>query len=146
MAARFRHGAGRRGAGTTGAWSASGGSSTSCVGSTSGRAFSRGQSRSAGGEAPALTLVGTGGWARRCLDAGAGAFVGAYWSVSDQAACGFAQAFYREVRAGKSLGAAMRAARAAIRTPDDPTWLAYTVFGDPAAVVEPAKVSETLGG
>jgi hypothetical protein len=82
-----------------------------------------------------LTIVGTGGWARRCLDAGAGAFIGAYWSVSDEAAFGFARAFYHEVREGKSLGAAVRAARAAIRAPDDPTWLAYTVFGDPSAVV-----------
>lgn len=94
----------------------------------------------------ALTLVGTGGWARRCLDAGAGAFVGAYWPVSDRAACGFAQAFYREVHKGKSLGAAVQAAREAIRTPGDPTWLAYTIFGDPAAVVEPAEVGETVGG
>jgi hypothetical protein len=82
-----------------------------------------------------VTIVGTGGWARRCLDAGAGAFIGAYWSVSDEAASAFAQAFYCRVRDGMSLGAAVRSARAAICRPDDPTWLAYTVFGDPSAVV-----------
>jgi hypothetical protein len=82
-----------------------------------------------------ISLTDTGGWARRFLLAGAGAFVGAYWRVEDQLACDFAQAFYREVRAGRTLGAAVRAARLAIRTPDDPTWLAYTVYADPAAFV-----------
>lgn len=83
----------------------------------------------------AFTLVGAGGWARRFLDAGAGAFVGAYWSISDEAASGFSRVFYRELRAGKGLGAAVRAARLAIRSDHDPTWLAYTVYGDPGAVV-----------
>jgi hypothetical protein len=83
----------------------------------------------------AFTLVGVGGWAQRCLEAGAGAFMGAYWSVSDQSACAFATRFYHEVRAGKSLGAAVRTARLSIRSASDPTWLAYTVYGDPAAVV-----------
>jgi CHAT domain-containing protein len=83
----------------------------------------------------AFTLVGAGGWARQFLDAGAGAFVGAYWSISDEAASGFSRAFYRELRAGKGLGAAVRAARLAIRSDNDPTWLAYTVYGDPGAAV-----------
>lgn len=83
-----------------------------------------------------FSLVETGGWARRCLMAGAGAFVGAYWAVQDQPAAGFAHTFYREVLAGRTLGAAVRAARLAIRSPGDPTWLAYTVFSDPHAVVD----------
>ncbi|MFL5386148.1 MAG: CHAT domain-containing protein [Longimicrobiaceae bacterium] len=83
----------------------------------------------------AFTLAGVGGWAKRYLAAGAGGFIGAYWSVSDVAACGFARVFYRELRAGRSLGAAVRAARLAIREPGDPAWLAYTVYGDPSAVV-----------
>jgi hypothetical protein len=83
----------------------------------------------------AFTLVGSGGWGRRYLEAGAGAFIGAYWSVSDEAACAFAQAFYQEMRAGKPLGAAVRTARLAIRTDADATWLAYTVFGESSAVV-----------
>lgn len=83
----------------------------------------------------AFTLVGAGGWARQFLGAGAGAFVGAYWSISDEAASGFSRVFYRELRAGKGLGAAVRAARLAIRSDHDPTWLAYTVYGDPGAAV-----------
>ncbi len=87
------------------------------------------------GASGGISLVETGGWARRCLMAGAGAFVGAYWAVQDESAAGFARAFYREVRAGRTLGAAVRAARLAIRSPGDPTWLAYTVYSDPNAVV-----------
>ncbi|HEX6042672.1 CHAT domain-containing protein, partial [Longimicrobium sp.] len=83
----------------------------------------------------AFTLVGAGGWARQFLEAGAGAFVGAYWSISDKTASAFSRAFYRELRAGKGLGAAVRAARLAIRSDNDPTWLAYTVYGDPGAAV-----------
>lgn len=83
----------------------------------------------------AFTIVGTGGWARRYLDAGAGAFIGAYWSISDPSACNFARVFYRELCAGKTLGAAVRAARLAIRKPGDPTWLAYSVYGDPFATL-----------
>lgn len=83
----------------------------------------------------AFTLVGAGGWARRYLDAGAGAFIGAYWAVSDQGASAFAQSFYREMYAGSSLASAVRSARLAIRSPGDPTWLAYTVYGDPLAVL-----------
>ena len=33
------------------------------------------------------------------------------------------------------MGAAVHAARTAIRTPGDPAWLAYTVYGDPPARV-----------
>lgn len=82
----------------------------------------------------AFTLVGAGGWASRFLDAGAGAFIGAYWAVSDEGASAFAQAFYRELYGGSSLASAVRSARLSIRSPSDPTWLAYTVYGDPLAV------------
>ncbi len=82
----------------------------------------------------AFTLVGAGGWASRYLDAGAGAFIGAYWAVSDQGASAFAQSFYQEMYAGSSLASAVRSARLSIRSPSDPTWLAYTVYGDPMAV------------
>jgi hypothetical protein len=83
----------------------------------------------------AFTLVGTGGWAHRYIKAGVGAFIGAYWSITDQAACEFARVFYRELDAGKPLASAVRTARLAIRSPDDPTWLAYTVYGEPFAMV-----------
>jgi hypothetical protein len=83
----------------------------------------------------ALSLTGIGGWASRFLDAGAGAFIGAYWSVYDQAAHDFAKALYSRLLGGMNIGKAVQEARLAIKPLGDPTWLAYTVFADPAAGV-----------
>ncbi len=84
----------------------------------------------------ALSLTDIGGWAAQFLRAGAAAFVGAYWSVYDQAAHDFARAFYGRMLAGLSISQAAKEARAAIRPLGDPTWLAYTVFADPLATVQ----------
>jgi hypothetical protein len=74
------------------------------------------------------------GWAQQFMAAGAGAFVGTLWAVSSTAAQIFAEAFYSALAAGNSLGEASRHARAETgRDHDDPTWLAYSVYGDPAA-------------
>ena len=68
--------------------------------------------------------------------AGAGAFVGSLWEVVDSSAATYAQEFYRAALGGDTLGEAARKAREAIRQePGDPTWLAYTLYGDPAATV-----------
>jgi hypothetical protein len=76
------------------------------------------------------------GWADRFLSAGAGAFVGTLWEVRDGASAEFARAFYSRLRGGGTLGDAVRDARGAIRDrPGDPTWLAYTLYGDPAATL-----------
>jgi Domain of unknown function (DUF4407)/CHAT domain len=76
------------------------------------------------------------GWASKFLEAGAGAFIGSLWAVSDGAAREFAEELYRLLQAGSPLGeAVMRARQAAASQPDDPTWLAYTVYGDPRAMV-----------
>ena len=83
----------------------------------------------------ALSLTGVGGWARRFIECGAAAFIGSLWSVYDEAACQFAKAFYSHLLAGESIAQAAKEARAAIRPLKDPTWLAYTVFADPLAVV-----------
>jgi hypothetical protein len=83
-----------------------------------------------------MALTGIGGWASRFVQAGAGAFIGAYWSVIDEPAFDFAKAVYGRLLAGAPIGEAVRDARNAIRTPGDPTWLAYTVFADPLAVIE----------
>jgi uncharacterized protein DUF4407/CHAT domain-containing protein len=78
------------------------------------------------------------GWASRFLEAGAAAFVGSLWSVTDGTARDFAAEFYRQLQAGASLGEAMTHARhVAASQLDDPTWLAYTVYGDPRAKVGP---------
>jgi hypothetical protein len=83
-----------------------------------------------------MSLTGIGGWAQRFVDAGAGAFVGAYWNVYDQSAFDFAQALYDRLLAGKAIGEAVKEARAIIRGVGDPTWLAYTVFADPLSQVQ----------
>ena len=86
------------------------------------------------GQAPLYTTID--GWALSFLRAGAGAFVGSLWEVVDSSASTYAQEFYRAALSGDTLGEAARKAREAIRTePGDPTWLAYTLYGDPAATV-----------
>jgi CHAT domain-containing protein len=83
----------------------------------------------------AMSLTDVGGWAPQFLKAGAAAFVGAYWSVFDEPAQNFAKTFYDKLLGGATIGDAAHQARAAIRPAGDPTWLAYTVFADPAAKV-----------
>ncbi len=76
------------------------------------------------------------GWASKFLEAGAAAFIGSLWAVSDGASREFAEEFYRRLKHGSTLGDAVMAARqAAASTSDDPTWLAYTVYGDPQATI-----------
>lgn len=76
------------------------------------------------------------GWATKFLEAGAAAFIGSLWAVSDGAAREFAQELYGQLQAGCPLGTAvMRARQAAAAQPDDPTWLAYTVYGNPRATI-----------
>jgi hypothetical protein len=84
------------------------------------------------GEVPQYTRMM--GWARQFMAAGAGAFTGSLWAVRSESAKVFAEAFYDQLRQGNPLGQASQRARAAAREDhDDPTWLAYSVYGDPAA-------------
>jgi uncharacterized protein YidB (DUF937 family) len=76
------------------------------------------------------------GWASKFLEAGAAAFIGSLWAVSDGASREFAGELYRHLKHGSTLGDAVMGARqAAASMPDDPTWLAYTVYGDPGAAI-----------
>jgi len=76
------------------------------------------------------------GWASKFLEAGAAAFIGSLWAVSDGASREFAEELYRCLKHGSTLGdAVMEARQAAASMPDDPTWLAYTVYGDPRATI-----------
>ena len=89
--------------------------------------------RSAGSSA---TYNRLDGWASNFLKAGAAAFIGSLWAVSDGAAREFAQELYRQLQAGSPLGnAVMQARQVAASQPGDPTWLAYAVYGDPRATV-----------
>jgi CHAT domain len=89
--------------------------------------------RTAGKDTSYTSLVG---WADRFLEAGAGAFVGSLWAVRDESAAMFSQAFYGALIGGSTIGQAATAARAATRASGDPSWLAYTVYADPAGVFE----------
>jgi CHAT domain-containing protein len=70
------------------------------------------------------------------MAAGAGAFVGTLWPVESRQASLYAEAFYTALLAGNDLGAASLQARHAIRNTADPSWLAYSTYGDPCAVGE----------
>lgn len=75
-------------------------------------------------------------WAAQFMKAGAGAFIGTLWEVPSKQARYFAEAFYDALLKQRlSLGDASKEARNAIKNPGDPTWLAYTVYGNPFAMV-----------
>src|SRR6266508_1000114 len=82
-------------------------------------------------------LVEMMGWAQHFMAAGAGAFLGSLWAVRSSSARTFADAFYQEfVTHRQPLGMASLKARQAIAADDgDPTWLAYTIYGNPAASI-----------
>ncbi len=91
-----------------------------------------------------FNLTGLGGWAQRLVDQlGVTAFVGALWEVNDELASRFAQAFYEELWAGRTLGEAFHSARQQVRAMQsgNPTWLAYTLYGDPNS-----RIAWTAGG
>jgi hypothetical protein len=80
------------------------------------------------------------GWATKFMKAGAAAFIGSLWEVTDETSTQFAAEIYRHLGSGSSLGKAVMAARKSIsQTSADPTWLAYTVYGDPRATVTGRK-------
>jgi hypothetical protein len=95
-----------------------------------------------------FSLTHLGGWAPALLRAGAGAFLGPLWAVSDQGAEFFARSFYQALLTEKkSIGEAVRQARLAVRTemPGDPAWLAYTLFAEPLARVVGAGSAADVG-
>jgi CHAT domain-containing protein len=75
-------------------------------------------------------------WARAFMRAGAGAFVGTMWAVRSTSASEYAEAFYSSlVVERRPLSEAAQFARESIRgNSADPTWLAYTVYGEPDAI------------
>ncbi len=96
-----------------------------------------------------FNLTGLGGWAQRLVDhLGVTAFVGALWEVNDELASKFAQAFYEELWAGKTLGESFFAARQQIRAMQsaNPTWLAYTLYGDPNSRIVWKTAGRTMVG
>ncbi len=85
-----------------------------------------------------FTLTGLGGWAEQLIDEVAvTGFIGSLWEISDELAPVFARTFYEALWEGQPLGRAFHRARMAVRSrqPANPTWLAYTLYGDPNARV-----------
>jgi hypothetical protein len=89
-----------------------------------------------------VSIDGTSGWARRFLAAGAGAFIGTNWSVSDFGAHMFVRALYSRFLRGKPLGEALLAARNEMLDDDPLTALAYSAFGHPLATCEARQLPE----
>lgn len=84
-----------------------------------------------------LALTRVSGWSEAFLTAGAGAFLGCFWAVNGNKAREFALTTYCELLGGKPIALAVQLARKELRRqfPGDPTWLAYTLFSNPLAVV-----------
>jgi CHAT domain len=82
-------------------------------------------------------LTRTDGWAERFLELGSAAFLGANWEVRDELAYHFARVLYDLLRQEEPIGRAVQRARAAIRheAPANSTWLAYSLYAHPNAVV-----------
>ncbi|HRJ42248.1 MAG: CHAT domain-containing protein [Caldilineaceae bacterium] len=92
-----------------------------------------------------FTLTGTGGWAAQMVNqVAATAFVGAYWEINDRLASLFSRTFYDALRADAPLAEAFHQARMAVRadSPANPTWLAYTLYGDPNARIRWAEAEQ----
>jgi CHAT domain-containing protein len=84
----------------------------------------------------ALSYNNLQGWATMFMKAGAAAFIGSLWEVTDEISTQFAIETYDHLKSGSSLGKAIMAARKTVsQSSADPTWLAYTVYGDPRATV-----------
>ncbi|MBB4951144.1 FxsC-like protein [Kitasatospora gansuensis] len=77
------------------------------------------------------------GWAQQFLAAGAGAFIGTLWAVRGDKATSFATSFYTSLAEGNPFGQAVLTARREASADDDPTWLAYSAYGNPTATLEP---------
>lgn len=82
--------------------------------------------------------TGLGGFAEAFLRGGVGVFIGCSWAVRDDVTAAFVRTFYEQtLREHATLGEAVLAARRAAREAGDLTSLAFTVFADPRARLEP---------
>jgi hypothetical protein len=70
------------------------------------------------------------GWATRFREAGAAAFLGAFWSVSDRSARRFSSSVYRRLLDGEPFAVAVQKARFDLGR-GDANRLAYVAHGDP---------------
>lgn len=69
------------------------------------------------------------GFAEAFLRGGVANFIGTWWPVSDEGATAFATLLYRELAKGTSIGAALNAARTAVRGLPSADWANYIHYG-----------------
>ena len=69
------------------------------------------------------------GFAEAFLRGGVANFIGTWWPVGDDAAAAFADALYRDLARGESIGAALNVARAAVRALPSADWANYLHYG-----------------
>jgi len=79
--------------------------------------------------AAGVTVGRAGGFAAACLDGGFSGVIAPYWPINDHRAAKFSVALYQKMKAGRSIGEALRELRDDNR--NDPTFLAFAYFGDP---------------
>jgi hypothetical protein len=94
---------------------------------------------------PAWGLTRVGGWAETWIErCQCGVFVGTLWPVNDNVARRFAQHFYTALFTQASLAEATQLAREKLRQadPDNPSWLAYTVYGHPLARLRVGRLTK----
>jgi hypothetical protein len=95
------------------------------------------------------SITNLGGWAQWFLSAGASLFVAPLWTVTDERASHFARVFYDRLTAAPVNGvaptvtSAVTAARTSAQGDGDPTWLAYSVYAHPNAVLAAAGQAST---
>lgn len=78
-----------------------------------------------------IGLTGLDGWATKFLEVGVGFFIGSIWKTDDRLAYEFASTFYTQLRAGDSVGEAMKKARVAAFMRGDASYLSYTLYANP---------------
>jgi len=77
--------------------------------------------------------------AQAWLRAGIANFIGTYWPVGDEAAETCADTFYTALVGGESIGAALLAARHAVRAQRSPDWADYLHYGDPQFALKTSR-------
>ncbi|MBK8457284.1 MAG: CHAT domain-containing protein [Phyllobacteriaceae bacterium] len=80
------------------------------------------------------------GWGATVLESGAGGFIGGMWPLSDETAATFAAEYYARLVGGLAadrvrIADVLREVRRGFYATGDPTYLAYTFYGDPNLTV-----------
>jgi formylglycine-generating enzyme required for sulfatase activity len=77
-----------------------------------------------------------GGWPGELINAGCGAVLGTAWDVRASAGKLFVSELYPALQRDLPIGEAVRRARIAARRDDDPSWLAYQLYGNPLSYID----------